>query len=69
MNNSNLFLKRVKTGCVPDCPNRKPGCHDHCETYLENKKAYEEYKHYVKCEREKQRILDYIPPKSRERRS
>lgn len=24
---------------------------------------------HVKCEREKQRILDYIPPKSRERRS
>lgn len=28
------------TICPKECPDRHPGCHDHCERYAENKAAY-----------------------------
>lgn len=35
-----------RIGCSKDCPNRHPGCHDTCETYLaaraEREKKYEQ---------------------------
>lgn len=31
--------------CMPDCPGRKSGCHDHCEKYL----AWKEERQKVKA--------------------
>lgn len=30
--------------CPKECPDRHPGCHDHCERYAENKEAYQKMK-------------------------
>ena len=32
------------TICPKECPDRHPGCHDHCERYAENKTAYQKLK-------------------------
>ena len=32
------------TICPKECPDRHPGCHDHCERYAENKAAYQKMK-------------------------
>ena len=32
------------TICPKECPDRHPGCHDHCERYAENKEAYQKMK-------------------------
>lgn len=32
------------TICPKECPDRHPGCHDHCERYAENKTAYQKMK-------------------------
>ena len=37
----------MQTTCK-DCPDRYPGCHDHCPKYLEQKAKNEEYKKQVK---------------------
>ena len=33
------------TICPKECPDRHPGCHDHCERYAENKAAYQKNVH------------------------
>ena len=35
---------RLMTICPKECPDRHPGCHDHCERYAENKEAYQKMK-------------------------
>ena len=30
--------------CPPDCPERKPGCQDHCRTYLDKKEEWDALK-------------------------
>lgn len=27
--------------CTPDCPERVPGCHDHCKRYMEARAKYD----------------------------
>ena len=34
----------LMTICPKECPDRHPGCHDHCERYAENKTAYQKMK-------------------------
>lgn len=34
--------------CDPDCPDRLPGCADHCEKYKEKRKDYEKRMKYLK---------------------
>ena len=67
MTHSGFFVKRVANGCAPDCEKRNPGCQDHCETLLKSKQINEDFKKKVKEEKEKRRLLDYIPPRDRRR--
>ena len=30
--------------CEPNCPNRKPGCQDHCKKHIEEKARWEQVK-------------------------
>ena len=30
--------------CTPDCPERVPGCHDHCERYIRAKEKHDQEK-------------------------
>lgn len=30
--------------CPPNCPDRKPACQDHCETYARDKARHDEYR-------------------------
>lgn len=43
---------KPKSICV-DCKERSPGCHIKCESYQTFKKKNEEYKNFVKKQREK----------------
>lgn len=38
--------------CPPDCPDRKPACHSHCEKYRKRKAEYERLKAIEDKERE-----------------
>lgn len=40
--------------CPPNCPGRKPGCHDHCDTYLE-KRALQDR---INADRRRKREID-----------
>lgn len=40
----NYNYERFIITCCKDCPNRYPGCHDHCGKYQSQKKQYEEMK-------------------------
>lgn len=42
--------------CSPNCENRKPGCHDHCEKYQEERAAYDKRKAEFTKDRE---IMNY----------
>ena len=33
---------RFFINCPPDCPTRKPGCHDHCEKYQTSRAKLDE---------------------------
>ena len=33
--------------CLPDCPERKPGCSDHCERYKKRRAAFDKRKREV----------------------
>lgn len=34
---SSYWNSRYFFDCKPDCPKRKPGCQDHCRTYLDKR--------------------------------
>ena len=34
---SQFWSSRCFFNCPPDCPKRKPGCQDHCKTYLDKR--------------------------------
>lgn len=38
--------------CCKDCKERHHGCHAGCETYINEKKQYEEFKEYLAREKE-----------------
>lgn len=35
------------SGCCKDCPDRYPGCHDHCEKYIKASKEWQDYKNMI----------------------
>lgn len=41
--------------CGSDCPNRKPGCHDHCEKYQKERAEYNRRKEELNKDREVRR--------------
>lgn len=43
--------------CCKDCKKRFPGCHDYCETYLEEKEEHEQVR--MKARREKDADNDF----------
>lgn len=47
--------------CPPECPNRKPGCQDHCEQHARERLEYDERK---KLELERKSIDGYIARKA-----
>lgn len=42
--------------CGPNCENRKPGCHDHCEKYQRERAAYDKRKAELDKDRE---VMNY----------
>lgn len=40
----NFNRSRTTFDCMPDCPERKPGCHDTCERYKKKRAAYDKRK-------------------------
>lgn len=42
-----MALKRIGSDCR-DCTERYPGCHDHCENYIEARKKWDEQKQQIK---------------------
>lgn len=42
------------------CPERAPGCHARCENYLSYKQELEDFKAFIKAEKEKYAI-QFIP--------
>lgn len=47
--------------CPPDCPKRKPGCQDHCDTYLTAKVKHDARKKEYYGDRD---IRQYIAEKN-----
>ena len=34
-------MARFKISCCQNCPDRYPGCHSHCEKYIQEKAEYD----------------------------
>ena len=45
-------MKSSMFTCAPNCANRKPGCHDHCEKYKKERTEYDKRKAVVDKDRE-----------------
>lgn len=44
--------------CCKDCQKRYPGCHDHCETFIEESKEWQEKKDFIKRAKTKHKQFD-----------
>lgn len=49
-----------KITCCKDCADRKIACHSTCETYKEQKAAYEEIKNNIYEQKEKERAINHV---------
>ena len=56
-NKRSLFNRRDIQPCRADCPNRRPGCHNHCELYIAAREINETRK---RIEREKRAVDNVI---------
>jgi hypothetical protein len=43
--------------CCKDCDKRYPGCHDYCETYLDEKEKHDKLREKIR--KDKQGDIDY----------
>lgn len=57
MSNHPWRTNKVYFNCPPNCPNRKPGCQDHCERYAKDRAIYNEHK---RIERDRKKLDHYV---------
>jgi hypothetical protein len=44
--------------CCKDCPDRYPGCHDHCETFIKESQEWRDRKDFIKKAKRKEKQFD-----------